>query len=91
MKASEIKVGHIYVAKVSGRFVDVRVDAINAVDVPEFHGRSGRGCTVQKRFSVTNLVTGRKLEFRSAAKFRREVTKDNNRTELPAVDENGAR
>ena len=64
MKQAEIKVGHQYQAKVSGRIVVVHVDAIRETT------RFGKDVTV---YDVTNLGTGRKLTFKSAAKFRREV------------------
>lgn len=68
MLKSEIKVGGTYLAKVGGAVTTVRVDAIN--DRSRF-ARSGReGVT----YDVTNLRTGRKTVFRSAAKFRCEVT-----------------
>lgn len=65
MKKNEIKVGGLYTARVGGRYATVRVDAIR--------DQSGwqRDCTV---YDVTNLDTGRKTTFRSAAKFRNEVT-----------------
>lgn len=61
MKKNEIKVGGLYAAKVSGRNVAVRVDAVRAA--------SKEGTF----YDVTNLTTGRKITFRSAAKFQREV------------------
>lgn len=64
MKKAEIKVGGLYTARVSGNFVTVRVDKIRV-------GTSfDRDCTY---YDVTNLKTGRKTTFRSAAKFRSEV------------------
>lgn len=63
MKKNEIQVGGHYVAKVSNRLVTVRVDAI----------REG---PVNQRYDVTNLATGRKTTFRSAAKFRSVATKN---------------
>lgn len=61
MKAAEIKVGERYLAKVNGRVVTVRVDAVRERYI------STRTQTV---YDVTNLTTGRKTTFRSAAKFR---------------------
>ena len=72
MKANEIKKGEKYIAKVSGVLTTVRVDEIREVS----RGRMAAGgytygtATV---YDVTNLKTGRKTTFRSAAKFRREV------------------
>ena len=72
MKAKEITVGGKYVAKVSGKLTTVRVDAIRVV--PGFTPRadriySGRARPDKTVYDVTNLTTGRKLTFRSAARF----------------------
>lgn len=61
MKASEIKVGGVYVAKVSGKLTKVRVDAIRVTQ--RLKGQ-------YPAYDVTNLATGRKTTFRSAQKFR---------------------
>lgn len=61
MKANEIKVGGVYVAKVGGNLTRVRVDAIWI---------NYAGYT---QWNVTNLKTGRRTTFRSAAKFRSAV------------------
>lgn len=63
MKKSEIKVGGLYRAKVSGRIVTVRVDAIREDWRPD-------GRPLPTKYDVTNLATGRKTIFRSAVKFR---------------------
>lgn len=63
MKKSQINVGGVYTAKVSGRIVNVRVDAIREVFPPN----RPNGVNV---YDITNLATGRRLTFRSAAKFR---------------------
>ena len=68
MKKNEIRVGGYYTARISGRFVTVRVDAISQSG-PYFSGAK-REVTV---YDVTNLATGRKTTFRSAAKFRSEA------------------
>ena len=61
MKKHEIKVGGLYLAKVSGVVTTVRVDAI----------REGTSFNRDATFyDVANLRTGRKTTFRSAAKFR---------------------
>lgn len=62
MKKAEIKVGGMYLAKISGVIVTVRVNAIR--DSIQARNKS---VTV---YDVTNLRTGRKTTFRSAAKFR---------------------
>ena len=64
MKAKDIVVGGKYVAKVSGKLVTVRVDAIRTRQ----SGFGQRPAT--DVYDVTNLTTGRKTTFRSAAKFR---------------------
>jgi len=66
VKKSEIKVGGLYRAKVSNNIVTVRVDAIR-----ETFGATDRPVLA---YDVTNLSTGRKTTFRSAMKFRSEVT-----------------
>lgn len=66
MKKSEIKVGGHYAARVSGNFVTVRVDEIAKRESNVYR----KGGTY---YVVTNLKTGRKLTFKSAMKFRREV------------------
>ncbi len=66
MKKSEIKVGGHYVSKVSNNLTTVMVDDIE--DRPYSFGKA------HTAYHVTNLITGRKLTFRSAAKFRSEVT-----------------
>ncbi len=74
MKKNEIRVGGLYLAKVSGNLTTVRVDAI--CDVEEVRGwrnSTGRLRKAVNRYDVTNLKTGRKTTFRSAAKFRSEV------------------
>jgi len=64
MKQTEIKKNGLYVAKVSGNLVTVRVDGIEQMS---FYNDKIRDRT---RYHVTNLKTGRKTIFRSAAKFR---------------------
>ncbi len=64
MKAKEIVVGGKYVARISGKLTTVRVDQIRA------RGPIGRVARETIVYDVTNLSTGRKTTFRSAAKFR---------------------
>jgi DNA helicase II / ATP-dependent DNA helicase PcrA len=64
MKKKEIEVGGTYTAKVSGRLTTVRVTDIRT---RQGYGANRRDTTV---FDVTNLATGRKTTFASAAKFR---------------------
>ena len=61
MTKDQIQVGGLYTAKVSGRLTTGRVLAIREVP-PSW--RDGRWET---RIDVVNMVTGRKLTFRSAA------------------------
>ena len=65
MKKAEIRVGGMYTARVSGNFVTVRVDIIR--DRSDHKGYS------LTAYDVTNLNTGRKTTFYSAAKFRAEA------------------
>lgn len=67
MKANEIKVGCLYTAKVSGKMTTVRVDAVRETYA---FGRTEWDSNARKCYDVTNLATGRKTTFRSAAKFR---------------------
>lgn len=69
MKKNEIKVGGLYKAKVSGVVVTVRVDAVE--DVLTYRVGKPTDAAV---YRVTNLKTGRKTTFRSAAKFRGPAT-----------------
>lgn len=82
MKKTEIRIGGLYTARVSGKFVTVRVDAIRQCYV------GYNSATEQTRYDVTNLTTGRTTTFRSAAKFRSEVSKTqaiNDEAEVPSV------
>jgi hypothetical protein len=65
MKASQIKVGGKYIAKVSGKLTTVRVDSIR--ETGDWKGRT------QTRYDVTNLETGRRTTFRSASKLRSQA------------------
>lgn len=62
MKKDEITVGGQYLAKINGKIVTVRVDNTHTTSL-------GAGKTTTY-YDVTNLRTGRKTVFRSAAKFR---------------------
>lgn len=74
MKAEDIKVGKYYIAKVSNILTTVRVDSIN------------EGYDSKARYHVTNMKTGRKTIFRSASKFRREIsTKEGKQTADPTT------
>lgn len=67
MTKTEIKVGGTYLAKVSNKLTKVRVD--NIVEEERFFGKQ----RLVTHYHVTNLVTGRKTTFKSAAKFRKEI------------------
>lgn len=69
MKKSEIKVGGLYVANVSGKRVTVRVDKIYVRS--SWPGPTAKDVTV---YDVTNLSTKRTTTFRSAQRFLRPVT-----------------
>lgn len=75
MKADELKIGEYYSARVSQRFVIVRLDSTD--DRQQYRGsyRFGqRSTTTRTVYNVTNMNTGRELTFSSAAKFRRKAT-----------------
>lgn len=67
MLKKDIKVGGEYTATVSGQRVTVKVDSIS---IPKRYAGTGRATT---HYQVTNLRTGNKLTFRSAARFQRAV------------------
>ncbi len=74
MKKSEIVVGGIYVAKVSGKLTKVRVDHIREYEgytTGESYWKTTHPS--QTRYVVTNLATRRQTTFRSATKFRSKV------------------
>ena len=70
MKAKEIKRGGVYLAKVSGKLVRVRVDNIREISRFKRSNYSGQAEYTDKTiWDVTNLTTGRKTTFKSAQKF----------------------
>jgi len=74
LKASEIQIGGKYIAKVSGKLTTVRVDSIRDVNRYIRNNYSGQSdLRTATTYDVTNLTTGRKTTFRSAAKFRRSA------------------
>ncbi len=74
MKAKEIEVGGVYVAKVSGRLVQVRVDGIRKIRTYNARQVARVGQTgIRQVYDVTNLRTKRQTVFQSAAKFRSAV------------------
>lgn len=75
MKANEIMKGGKYIAKVSGVLTTVRVDEIREVGRSRMNNYSGRlEYTDKVVYDVTNLATGRRTTFKSAAKFRRAAS-----------------
>lgn len=71
MKKSEIVVGGKYIAKVNGKLTTVQVDNIREMSKFRRSNYSGKSKYGQSTvYDVTNLTTGRKTTFRSAAKFR---------------------
>lgn len=65
MKASEITRGGVYIARVSGQVVPVRVEAIREATIAGWDYKD----RLQTVYDVTNLTTGRKTTFRSAQRF----------------------
>lgn len=57
MKKNEIKIGHLYSAKVSNHIVTVRIDSMNT------HGG----------WNATNTKTGKRIRIKSAQRLRRAV------------------
>jgi hypothetical protein len=57
MRKHEVELGRVYAAKVSGRIVPVRIDAISP-----YGG-----------WKATNLETGRTIHVRSAARLRYQI------------------
>ena len=64
MTRKQVEIGGVYHARISGRFVHVRVDRIEET----FTGRKSG-----TRYHATNLMTGRHITFRSASKLRGKV------------------
>lgn len=67
MKKADIQVGKYYRARVSDKIVTVRVDRIEDRPAYKTYAKGGT------HYKCTNLSTGRKVTFRSAARFRKEV------------------
>ncbi len=73
MKSNEVSVGNYYWAKVSDVLTTVRLDEVRQINPRE------------KRYDVTNMVTGRQTTFRSAAKFRSNAQDPSIITEVQTV------
>ncbi len=67
MKKDEVKIGHLYVAKVSDRIVTVRIDSTNS------HGG----------WNATNTATGKRIRIKSAQRLRRAVPADRETARQP--------
>lgn len=65
MKQSEIKIGNVYMVKVSGAVVPLRVTGM------EFYDETSPGFRIS--WFCRNLITGRLIHIRSAQRFRREA------------------
>jgi hypothetical protein len=69
MKASDVKIGHVYLVKVSGKLARVRIDR----DVPY----------PLKGWWGTNEATGRDVRIKTAGRLRLDLT--NSRSDLRAT------
>jgi len=70
MKAAEVKIGGVYLAKVSGRLVHLRIDRTDESLSIRYGGRRSR----RQTWYATNLDTGREVFVKSATRLRREVS-----------------
>jgi hypothetical protein len=66
MRGSQITIGGVYLAKVSGKIVPVRV-----LSKYEHFYRGGRS---HDAFICENMTTGRKIRVRSVQRFRSQVS-----------------
>jgi hypothetical protein len=76
MKSAEIQVGSVYLARVGGRVVPLRVTGTfeYSVYAPR-RGFSGlRDTTTRTGWTCTNTTTGREIRVRSSQRFRGAVT-----------------
>ena len=67
MKTSDVKIGGLYEAKVSGKVQVVRVTAMRE----RFDPRTGQSRGM--RFDAVNIATGRRIDIRSPQRLRRAV------------------
>jgi hypothetical protein len=63
MRADEVVVGQVYLARVSGRVVPVRIERPVLVGIRK----------VRTGWEATNLATGRRILIRSAQRLRKRV------------------
>ena len=79
MRKEDIVVGGVYLAKVSGQLVKVRVNDIENQTLRKHAGYSYNGVpktyksTSRTIYVVTNLRTGRVISFKSAGRFRKPI------------------
>ena len=66
MKASQIVIGKVYIVKVSGDLVRVRITSSRFI-------ASWNGQTKASGWLGTNLATGREIKIKSAQRIRYEV------------------
>ena len=67
MKTSEVKIGGLYEAKVSGKIQVVRITSMREAFTPD--GQRSLGM----RFDAVNVATGRAIYIRSPQRLRRAV------------------
>ena len=68
MKKNEVKIGNVYIAKVSDRLTEVRIDSTNT------HGG----------WNATNIATGKRIHVKSAQRLRRAVGGGKRHADAPA-------
>lgn len=68
MKGADIRVGGVYLAKVSGAVQRVRVDRVT--DRSVFDRNAPAGVSTRTAWACTNLETGRRIVVKSAQRFR---------------------
>lgn len=67
-RQSEVEIGHVWSAKISGRLVHVRVDKVHKPD--NWSGPYSHNTRYKTKYSLTNLKTGRKVGPYAATKLR---------------------
>jgi len=70
MKKNEVKIGHVYTAKVSDKVVEVRID-----------GENRRG-----GWDATNLSTGKRIHIKTAQRLRGSATSATTTTPAPTAE-----
>lgn len=67
MRKQDVIIGSVYIAKVSGKRVRVRIDSVR--EVPGYANYYGGTTRAATRWSATNLATGRTVKIRSAQRL----------------------